>query len=77
MSFVKLVIAVKEKFKNIMFIFLDAANVISNNINVSHENVEMTEVKIGSEELYFARTNTDIADKPRQDNHASESKKYV
>ena len=77
MSFVKLVIAVKEKFKNIMFIFLDAANVISNNINVSHENVEMTEVKIESEELYFVGTNTDISDKPRQDNHASESKKYV
>ena len=37
----------------------------------------MTEVKIESEELYFAETNTDIADKPRQDNHASESKKYV
>ena len=37
-----------------MFKFPDAANIFSNNINVSHENVQMTEVKNESDDFNFA-----------------------
>ena len=55
-----------------MFIFPDAANILSNNINVSLENVQMTEVKIKSDEFNFADKNTKMADNnSRQDKVAS------
>ena len=63
------------KFKYVMFIFPDAANIFSNNINVSHENVQMTEVKNESDEFNFAEKITKMADNnSRQDKVASESK---
>ena len=37
-----------------MFIFPDVAKTFSNNINVSHENVQMTEIKNESDEFNFA-----------------------
>ena len=59
-----------------MFIFPDAANIFSNNINVSHENVQITEVKNESDEFNFAEKITKMADNnSRQDKVASESKK--
>ena len=59
-----------------MFIFTDAANIFSNNINVSHENFQMTEVKNKSDEFNFAEKTTKMADNnSRQDKVASESKK--
>ena len=37
-----------------MFIFPDDTNISSNNINVNHENVQMTEVKNKSDGFNFA-----------------------
>ena len=59
-----------------MFIFPDAANIFSKNINVSHENIQITEVKNESVEFNFAEKITKMADNnSRQDKVASESKK--
>ena len=61
-----------------MFIFPDAANIFSNNTNVSHENVQMTEVKNKSDEFNFAEKITKMTDyNSRQDKVASESKKKI
>ena len=59
-----------------MFIFPDAANTFSTNINVSHENVQITEVKNESDELNFAVKITKMADNnSKQDKVPRESKK--
>ena len=58
-----------------MFIFPDAANILSNNFNVSHENVQMTEMKNESDEFNFVEKITKMADNnSRQDKIACESK---
>ena len=59
-----------------MFVFSDAANV--SNMNVSNENVEMTEMKIESDELFSAGIITNMAcNNSRQGKVVLESKKYV
>ena len=58
-----------------MFILPGAANIFSNNINVSYENVQMTEVKDEFDEFNFAEKITKMTDNNlRQDKVASESK---
>ena len=58
-----------------MLIFPDADNIFSNNINVSHENIQSTEVKNKSDEFNFAEKNIKMADNnSRQDKVASECK---
>ena len=58
-----------------MFIFPDAAYIFSNSINVSHENVQMTEVKNESDAFNFAEKIAKMANNnSRQDKITSESK---
>ena len=59
-----------------MFVFPDAANVC--NMNVSNENVQMTEMKTESDELFSAGIITNMAcNNSRQGKVVLESKKYV
>ena len=61
-----------------MFIFPDAANIFSNNINVSHENVQMTEVKNESDEFNFADKITKMTENnSKQGKVVSESKNIL
>ena len=75
-SFVRLFIYCEGKFNYVLFIFPDAANIFSNNINISHENFQMNEVKNKSDEFNFAEKITKLADNnSRRDKIASKSKK--